>query len=65
MMIEDNPLSQLEFDYHFSPAEVQVLARYFRSIQGELPDGLEAFAAAVEKAVYSVMSIDEAEAFYL
>ncbi len=65
MSSEENHLSQLQLDYHFSSEEVQALARHFRNIQGEIPDSLISFATAIERAIYDVMSIDEAEAFYL
>ena len=47
-----------------SPQEIRVLAHFFREQQANIPDGLEEFAMAVEKAIYNSMSIDEAQAFY-
>ena len=57
-------VDDLQLDYHFSPQEIRVLAHFFREQQANIPDGLEEFAMAVEKAIYNSMSIDEAQAFY-
>ncbi|MCR5724555.1 MAG: hypothetical protein K6G80_05655 [Treponema sp.] len=54
----------LKLEYSFSVREIRALARYLRIHQAEIPEGLEDFAAAVEKAVYNAMSISEAEQFY-
>lgn len=56
-----NPLS---LDYHFSEAEVKLLARFLRENQERIPDGLLNFSMRVERAIYNSMSIDEAESFY-
>ncbi len=55
---------EMSFDYHFTPAETAVLARFLRARQSELPEELAAFSIAVERAVYNAMSIDEVERFY-
>jgi hypothetical protein len=60
----DTNTQKLELSYVFSPHEIKTLAHFFRQNQKQLPDGLEDFASAVEKAVYNGMSIDEAELFY-
>ena len=56
--------NKLELQYTFSAREIRLLARYFREHQAEVPEDLEAFAAALENCVYNAMSIHEAELFY-
>lgn len=67
-MIADDAVSSggghLSLDYRFSEREIKLLARFFRSNQEHIPDGLLDFSMRVERAIYSSMSIDEAEAFY-
>ncbi len=57
-------VEDLHLTYEFSKRELRILARTLRQYQDKIPEGLEDFAAAVEKAIYNSMSIDEAEAFY-
>ncbi len=54
----------LSFSYHFSPEEITALALFLRRRQHEIPEGLEEFAAAVERVIYDSMSIEEAGQFY-
>lgn len=56
--------TKLSLDYQFTSEEIKILARYFRNNQSCIPNGLEEFAAALERTVYNSMSIDEAEKFY-
>lgn len=55
---------RMTLDYHFTPRELSVMARFLRSRATELPDALIDFYAAVERTVYDSLSIDEAEQFY-
>ena len=55
---------ELSFAYTFSPRETALLAHFFREKQEEIPEGLADFAYAVEKAMYSAMSVNDAEKFY-
>ncbi|MBQ7158735.1 MAG: hypothetical protein IJS09_04835 [Treponema sp.] len=57
-------VDDLHLTYDFSKRELRILARFIRQYQEKIPEGLEDFASAVEKAIYNSMSIDEAEAFY-
>jgi hypothetical protein len=57
-------IDALSFSYTFSPRETALLARFLRSRQDEVPDGLADFLKAVEDVVYNSMSIEEAEKFY-
>ncbi|MBQ6779716.1 MAG: hypothetical protein IJP62_00635 [Treponema sp.] len=57
-------VDDLQLTYTFSKQELRILARFIRLHQEQIPEGLEDFAGAVEKAMYDSMSIDEAEVFY-
>ena len=57
-------VDDLHLTYDFSKRELRILARMLRKHQDKIPEGLEDFASAVERAIYNSMSIDEAEAFY-
>lgn len=52
-----------KFEYNFSLDEIQVLLSFFRT-NPNLNDKLTNFFIALEKYVYSIMSIDEAEEFF-
>lgn len=52
-----------KFEYKFSLDEIQVLLSFFRT-NTNLNDKLNNFFIALEKYVYSIMSIDEAEEFF-
>ncbi|MBQ9206607.1 MAG: hypothetical protein IJ158_07830 [Treponema sp.] len=62
-MINDESNS-ISLDYHFTENEIKLLARFFRTNQEQLPDGLLDFSTKIERAIYNSMSIDEAQAFY-
>ena len=51
-------------DYHFTEREIKILAKFFRSHQESIPDGLLDFSTKIERVIYNSMSIGEAEAFY-
>ena len=57
-------VDDLHLTYQFTKRELRILARFIRQYQERIPEGLEDFAAAVEKAIYNSMSIDEVESFY-
>ena len=56
--------NELSLDYHFNEHEIRLLAKFFRNNQEKLPDGLLDFSAKIERAIYTSMSIAEAQAFY-
>lgn len=50
------------FTYFFSRRETELLAKHIR--RNQLPDGLEKFRDAVYSAVYSAMTISDAEELF-
>ena len=56
--------ASLSFSYDFSPNETALIAHFFRDHEESIPSGLERFVHAVEKAVYTSISIGDAERFY-
>ncbi|WP_147614709.1 hypothetical protein [Treponema pectinovorum] len=69
LKMDDEPMREVElessFNYNFSENETALLAKFLRKNQNQLPEGLEAFARKLELFIYSNMSIDEVEKFYL
>lgn len=61
-MISNEELDALE--YSFSKKELFLLAKFLRTKQEELPEGLEKFYKALEDSIYNVMSLDEVKLFY-
>jgi hypothetical protein len=64
MTIEPSKKTNISLNYHFTPRELMVIARFLRKKQNELPEELSDFYATVEHTVYNVLSVDEAEQFY-
>ena len=56
--------SELSLSYEFSPEEVKLLAKFLRSNQDKLPDGLFKFYTTIEKKIYSGLSMREVAEFY-
>ena len=62
-MTVDNPDITI-LDYSFSKNELFQLAKYLRSKQEELPEGLELFYKTLEDSIYNCMSLQEVKRFY-
>lgn len=61
---ETSSKGKFSLDYDFSSREVAVLAHYFRNNQESIPKELDKFAKAVETAIYSALTLDEASEFF-
>ena len=61
-MSDTQESASLEFTYTFSRKETELLAKHIR--KNKIPDGLEKFRDAVYGAMYSSMTIDQAELFF-
>ncbi len=55
---------KFSLDYNFTSREIAVLARYFRNNQESIPQELDKFSKAVEAAIYSALTLDEASEFF-
>lgn len=62
-MIVDNEDIDI-LDYTFTKKEVFVLAKFLRTKQEELPEGLEQFYKTLEDSIYNCMSLEEVKRFY-
>ena len=62
-MTVDNPDITI-LDYSFSKNELFLLAKYLRTKQEELPEGLELFYKTLEDSIYNCMSLEEVKRFY-
>ncbi|MCR4947925.1 MAG: hypothetical protein K6A15_02100 [Treponema sp.] len=62
-MTVDNPDITI-LDYSFSKNELFQLAKYLRTKQEELPEGLELFYKTLEDSIYNCMSLQEVQRFY-
>lgn len=62
MIVDNEDLTVL--DYSFSKKELYLLAKYLRTKQEELPEGLETFYKSLEDSIYNFMSLDEVKRFY-
>ena len=51
-------------DYSFSKKELFLLAKYLRTKQEELPEGLELFYKTLEDSIYNCLSLEEVNRFY-
>ncbi len=51
-------------DYSFTKKEVFLLAKYLRTKQEELPEGLELFYKTLEDYIYNCLSLEEVKKFY-
>lgn len=51
-------------DYTFSKKELFLLAKFLRTKQEELPEGLEIFYKSLEDSIYNVLSLEEVKRFY-
>lgn len=62
-MTVDNPDITI-LDYSFTRNELFQLAKYLRTKQEELPEGLELFYKTLEDSIYNCMSLQEVKRFY-
>lgn len=62
MIVDNEDLTVL--DYSFSKKELYLLAKFLRSKQEEMPEGLEIFYKSLEDSIYNFMSLDEVKRFY-
>lgn len=62
MNLDNGDFSVLE--YNFSKKELFLLAKYLRSKQEELPQGLEVFYKTLEDSIYNTLSLEEVKKFY-
>lgn len=62
-MTVDNPDITI-LDYSFTKNELFLLAKYLRTKQEELPEGLELFYKTLEDSIYNCMSLQEVKRFY-
>ncbi len=61
--IEKN-LKKFELTYTFTSDEITKLAKFLRSKENELPQGIENFCKALEDSVYKCLSLEEVSRFY-
>ena len=62
MTIDNEDITILE--YSFSKKELFLLAKYLRTKQEELPEGLEIFYKTLEDSIYNCPSLEEVKRFY-
>jgi len=62
MIVSNEDIDAL--DYSFSKKELFLLAKFLRTKQEELPEGLEIFYKTLEDSIYNVMSLEEVKRFY-
>ncbi len=62
MIVDNEDITILE--YSFSKKELFLLAKYLRSKQEELPEGLEIFTKTLEDSIYNCLSLEEVKRFY-
>lgn len=65
-MIDDklDSAKGISMDYHFDEKQIKLLAKFFRKYQKNIPSELIDFSMKLEKSVYNIMSIAEAEVFF-
>lgn len=62
MIVDNEDITILE--YSFSKKELFLLAKYLRTKQEELPEGLELFYHTLEDSIYNCLSLEEVKRFY-
>lgn len=62
MIVDNEDITILE--YSFSKKELFLLAKYLRTKQEELPEGLELFYKTLEDSIYNCLSLEEVKKFY-
>lgn len=63
-MSDNQNESNFSLSYNFTSKEIGILAKFLRSRQNELPEGIENFTKALEDAVYNSLTIEEVLKFY-
>jgi len=66
-IIKSGPASKeksFALTYSFTSREIALLAKFLRSNQDKLPNGLESFYKSLEDTVYNNLTLDEAGIFY-
>ncbi len=62
MIVDNEDITILE--YSFSKKELFLLAKYLRTKQEELPEGLELLYKTLEDSIYNCLSLEEVKRFY-
>ena len=62
MIVDNEDITILE--YSFSKKDLFLLAKYLRTKQEELPEGLELFYKTLEDSIYNCLSLEEVKRFY-
>ena len=62
MIVDNEDITILE--YSFSKKELFLLAKYLRTKQEEIPEGLELFYKTLEDSIYNCLSLEEVKRFY-
>ena len=62
MIVDNEDITILE--YSFSKKELFLVARFLRTKQEELPEGLELFYKTLEDSIYNCLSLEEVKRFY-
>ena len=62
MIVDNEDITILE--YSFSKKELFLLAKYLRTKQEELAEGLELFYKTLEDSIYNCLSLEEVKRFY-
>ena len=62
MIVDNEDITIL--DYSFSKKELFLLAKYLRTKQEELPEGLDLFYKSLEDSIYNCLSLEEVKRFY-
>ena len=62
MIVDNEDITIL--DYSFSKKELFLLAKYLRTKQEELPEGLELYYKTLEDSIYNCLSLEEVKRFY-
>ena len=62
MIVDNEDITIL--DYSLSKKELFLLAKYLRTKQEELPEGLELFYKTLEDSIYNCLSLEEVKRFY-
>lgn len=58
------PEPEIKLSYDFTSDEIKTLAKFLRSKENELPEGLEGLTKALEESLYKCLSLDEIKDFF-
>lgn len=62
--IINNEKKSPELTYNFTSEEISLLAKFMRSNQDSIPNGLEHFYKELEDSIYNSLSLEEAKKLY-